>query len=194
MKIQTSSVTLWLIAVCVVVFIIQQFTNITDALSFTPATALSQPWTFVTAIFLHASITHILFNMLALFFFGIYLERRISKRSFILIFFLAGIIGNIWYMLTSTDPMISALGASGAIYGIMGTLAVLEPKSTVFVYGIPMPMFAAAIVWFGLNFFGLLGPDIGYGAHIGGLVFGIAAGFYFRFRLRRNVLIFKQTY
>ncbi len=194
MKIQNISVTLWLIAICAIVFAIQQFTNITDTLLFTPATALSQPWTFVTAIFLHASITHILFNMMALFFFGIYLEKKISKRNYLLIFFLAGIIGNILYMLTATDPTISALGASGAIYGIMGTLAVLEPKSVVFVYGIPMPMFVAAILWFALNFFSLLGPDIGYGAHIGGLIFGIAAGFYFRFRLRKNVLIFKQTY
>jgi hypothetical protein len=194
MKFKNISVTLWLIAVCVVVFIIQQFTNITDIISFTPATALSQPWTFVTAIFLHASITHILFNMMALFFFGIYLEKRISKRSFILIFFLAGIIGNIEYMLTSSDPTISALGASGAIYGIMGTLAVLEPKLTVFVYGIPMPMFVAAIFWFVLNFFGLLGPNIGYGAHIGGLVVGVVAGFYFRSRLRKNAFIFQQTY
>lgn len=194
MKLGNISVTLWLIAICVVVFILQQFINITDALSFTPGTALYQPWTFVTAIFLHASVTHILFNMIALFFFGIYLERKISKRNYLLIFFLAGIIGNIEFMITATDPTISGLGASGAIYGIMGTLAVLEPTSVVFVSGIPMPMFVAVIVWFLLNFFGLLGPGIGYGAHIGGLVVGIIAGFYFRRQLNKNAFIFKQTY
>ena len=194
MKIENISVTLWLIAICVVVFIFQQFTNITDTLSFTPAFALFQPWTFVTSIFLHASTTHILFNMIALFFFGIYLEKRISKRNYLLIFFLAGIIGNIGYMVSAPNSTISGIGASGAIYGIMGTLTVLEPTSTVFIYGMPMPMFVAAIVWFLLNFFQLLGPGIGYGAHVGGLLFGIIAGFYFRNQLRKNILIFKQTY
>lgn len=196
MKFEQSSITLWLIAICVVVFVIQQiFPDVTDALSFTPASAFSSPWTFVTAIFLHANVTHILFNMIALFFFGIYLERKISKRNYILIFFLAGIIGNIGYMISSPGSDIPGLGASGAIYGIMGTLTVLEPTTTVFIYGIPMPMFVAAIVWFATEFFGLFVPsDIAHGAHLGGLFVGIIAGLYFRNQLRKNVFIFKQTY
>lgn len=194
MKIKNTSVTLWLIAICVVVYIIQQLVPSVNSLIFTPATALSQPWTFITSIFLHANPTHIISNMIALFFFGTYLERRISKTNYLVIFFLAGIIGNIAFMLTASDPMISGLGASGAIFGIMGTLAVLEPTSVVFVYAIPMPMFVAAIVWFLLNFFGLLGPGIGYEAHIGGLLVGVIAGLYFRNQLRKNIFIFKQTY
>lgn len=192
MKLTQMSVTLWLIAICVIVFIFQKIVpSLTDVFSFIPASALFTPWTFVTAIFLHANSIHIASNMIALFFFGIYLERKISKASFIAIFLLSGIIGNIVFMLTASDPTISGLGASGAIFGIMGTLTVLEPRSTVFVSGIPMPMFVAAILWFFLNFFQLLGPGIGYGAHIGGLLFGIATGFYYRNKIsKKNAFIF----
>jgi len=190
------SITVWLIAVCVIVFILQQiFPSITDSFSFTPIYAFSQPWTFVTAIFLHADPTHILLNMIALFFFGIYLEQKISKRDYILIFLAAGIIGNVGYLLTAPSANVPGLGASGAIYGIMGTLTVLAPKAIVFVYGIPMPMFVAAIFWFLLEFFGLFSPsDIAHGAHIGGLFFGLIVGLYYRSRSKNQVFIFKQAY
>jgi membrane associated rhomboid family serine protease len=196
MKFGNFSVTFCFIAICVLVFIIQQFSDITDYLSFTPAFAYSRPWTFVTAIFLHADITHILFNMIALFFFGIYLEKKISKKSYIFIFLLAGIIGNVGYYFSAPDSSIPGLGASGAIYGIMGTLTVLAPTAVVFVYGIPMPMFVAAIFWFLLEFFGLFAPsDIAHGAHLGGLFVGIILGVYFRLQMRKsNAFIFRQKY
>jgi membrane associated rhomboid family serine protease len=127
--------------------------------------------------------------MIALFFFGIYLEQRISKRSYVLIFLLSGIIGNVGYMFTSPAD-ISGLGASGAIYGIMGTLTVLTPRAVVFIYGIPMPMFVAAIFWFVSEYFGLFTPDnIGHGAHLGGLAVGIISGIYFRNKLSKNAFI-----
>lgn len=189
-----ANITLSLIGICIVVFIIQQFVDITDSLSFTPAFALSRPWTFVTAIFLHADITHILFNMIALFFFGTFLERRISKKSYILVFFIAGIVGNIGYIFTAPGSTVPGLGASGAIYGIMGALTVLVPTAVVYVYGIPMPMFVAAIFWLVIEFFGLFAPsDIAHGAHLGGLFIGILMGFYFRMQLRKNVFI-KHNY
>ena len=195
MKFEQVSITLSLIAVCALVFIIQQILPITDALSFTPSQAFYMPWTFVTAIFLHASVTHILFNMIALFFFGIYLERKISKKNYLLIFFIAGIVGNIGYILTAPTPDTPGLGASGAIYGIMATLAVLEPTSIVFIYGIPVPMFMAAIFWFVSEYFGLFTPsDVANGAHLAGLFVGVAAGFYFRYKLRKNAFIFNRTY
>jgi hypothetical protein len=196
MKSWQSNITLWLIAICVVIFIFQQiFPSITDYFSFTPAFAYSRPWTFITAIFLHADITHILFNMIALFFFGTYLEQRISKKNYIFIFFAAGIIGNIGYAISAPGSNIPGLGASGAIYGIMGTLTALAPTTVVYVYGIPMPMFVAAIFWFLIEFFGLFAPSgIAHGAHLGGLFVGIIIGIYFRSKIPKNVFISRQTY
>jgi len=125
-------ITFGLIAVCVIIFVIQNLVGL-DQFAFTPATAFSEPWTLVTAMFLHADINHIFFNMFALFIFGIYLEGIVSEKTYLLIFFLSGILGNFGYMLTAFDSMIPAVGASGAIYGLIGTLAAMRPKAVVYV-------------------------------------------------------------
>jgi len=164
-----------------IVFIFQNIFNLDD-FAFTPAYAFSRPWTFVTAMFLHANLTHLFFNAFALLMFGSYLESRVTRPTFISIYFLGGILGNIGYMLTSSDPFIPGIGASGAIYGIMGALAVLAPKSVVFVYGIPMPMIAALFLWGALEVFGVFVPtgNIASGAHLFGLIVGVAFALYLR--------------
>jgi hypothetical protein len=177
------------IIACTAVFLIQQ-TGIFDwqLFAFTPALALERPWTFVTSIFLHADFSHIFFNMFALFMFGIVLENKIGSKHFIIIFFLSGIIGSVGYMITASDPMIPAIGASGAIYGILGALAVVMPLMTVWVVGIPMPMIVAAVVWIALEVFGMFSPSsIAHGAHLGGVVVGIIYGIYLRMSERREL-------
>ncbi len=173
------------IAVCVVAFLIQQVTDLWVYFSFIPAYAPHYPWMFVTSIFLHASVAHLFFNMLALFFFGIYLEPMIGRRRFIALFFASGIIGNIGYMFTAASPYDPAIGASGAIYGVIGTLATLAPLAIVFVGFLPMPMFLAAAGWAFLAFVGLFEPStIAVGAHLGGMGLGVAYGVYLRIRYR----------
>ena len=175
------------IGVCVAMFITQQITEDWVYLAFFPVLAADAPWTFLTSIFLHADISHLFFNMLALFFFGSSLERRIGGRALAVLFLASGIIGNIGYMITSVDPTIPVIGASGAIYGVMGALAVLAPLMMVFIYGmIPIPMILAAAVWGFLDFISLTSPSgIAYGAHLGGLFAGVLVGVYFRFLSRR---------
>lgn len=164
-----------------VIFILELLNqNIMETFSFAPAFALQEPWTFVTAIFLHYDVEHIFFNMLALFMFGTLLESRIGSKKFLLIFFLSGILGNVGYMLTSLNSQIPALGASGAIYGIMGTAAVLMPLAIVYI-GVPLPMIIAAFVWGITEFTGLFVPsDIAHGAHLLGLGVGILYGIFLR--------------
>ena len=82
---------------------------------------LAQPWVFITSCFLHGDIMHLFFNSFALLMFGPYLEREIGARNFVILFFLAGIAGNITYFLTivmGIIPPVPALGASG--YGPQG--------------------------------------------------------------------------
>ncbi len=169
--------------IAVVVFLLQ-LTNIFDwrFFAFTPALALQQPWTFITSIFLHANFTHLFFNMFALLMFGLPLESRIGSRSFLVIFFISGIVGSIGYVLTAGDPLIPAIGMSGSIYGIMGTLAMLMPGAMVFIGGFfPMPMIFAVFFWGISEFLGLFAPSaIARGAHIGGLSVGILYGLYLR--------------
>ena len=150
--------------------------------SFVPLLAFDMPWMFVTSIFLHADLSHLLFNMFSLLIFGIYLERMVGQRLFLILFFVAGIIGNVGYILTSSNALIPAIGASGAIYGVMGTLAVLAPFLLIFIYGIiPLPMIIAAGAFAALDIMGLLVPSgIAHGAHLAGMVVGIGVGLYLR--------------
>jgi membrane associated rhomboid family serine protease len=177
-----SNWTVVLIVLCIVAFVFQNITNSWIYLAFFPGMALSAPWIFVTSIFLHADLSHLFFNMIALFFFGTSLERMIGGRAFVTLFFLSGIIGNLGYLLTSTDPYTPAIGASGAIYGVMGALATLAPFMLVYIYGLlPLPMIAAAVLWGILDFAGLFGPSgIAHGAHLGGLFVGFFFGLYQR--------------
>jgi len=156
-------------------------------LAFFPAFAFYEPWTFITSIFLHADFLHLFFNLFALFFFGIYLERVIGSGSFAALFILSGIVGNLGYLLTSSDPYIPAIGASGAIYGIIGTLAVIAPSLLVYIYGfIPVPMALAAAIWALIDIAGLSMPTgIAHGAHLGGMIVGLIYGAYLRVRVRR---------
>ena len=174
------------ILVILIFFIYQLASDTWIYLAFFPAFAFYEPWTFITSIFLHADFLHLFFNLFALFFFGIYLERIIGNGSFAALFIVAGIVGNLGYLLTASNPFIPAIGASGAIYGIIGTLAVIAPSLLVYIYGfIPVPMALAAFIWVLMDVAGLFMPTgVAHAAHLGGMVVGLIYGAYLRVRSR----------
>ncbi len=181
--------TLSFLLICTAVFILQVLDAFDWTLfAFIPAYALERPWTFVTSMFMHADLSHLFFNMFALFVFGLPLERILGSQRFFVLYFTAGILGSVGYMITSSDPFIPAIGASGAIYGLMGTLAIMMPELTVFVGGfVPMPMVFAVFFWTISEFLGLFVPsNIARGAHLAGLFLGIAYGFYLRKQQEKN--------
>jgi hypothetical protein len=164
---------LWLSVACIVIFVLQQIIP-----SFTGIFVLEQGkavemWRFVSAIFLHGGTGHLIANLFALALFGIILEGFIGSRKFLLVFFASGIFANlvaVWFY-----P--SSLGASGAIYGILGALIIIRPMMTVWVSGIPMPMMIAGIVWVAGGVFGLFYPnDVGHIAHLSGIGIGLIFG------------------
>ena len=186
---------LWLSLICVIVFVLQNLINGFTDLFVLNLSALYgfQLWRFVTSIFLHGGIVHLLYNLFALLFFGFILERKIGSRNFLIVFFASGIVGNI----IAVNFYPSSLGASGAIYGVLGCLAIINPMMMVFAFGILMPMFVAAIVWIigdVMGVFGFGGSDVGYIAHLGGVFVGILIGIIFRAlfvqRKRRDEKIF----
>ncbi len=179
--------TLTLIGINLLVFFAQLFVPLMQ-FAFVPVTAFSEPWTFVTSIFMHAGFSHLFFNMFALFIFGLSLESRISQRGFLIIYFIAGIVGNLAYLYTDPLSTTPAVGASGAIYGVMGILAVLAPGMMVFVGGLyPLPMILVAIFYAYSNFVGLFSPSgIAYQAHLGGLFIGVIVGIYLRLQNRKQ--------
>lgn len=163
-----------LAAVCIAVFVLQlAFPQITDNLALVSAEALQKPWMFLTSIFLHGGLEHLLYNMFALALFGSILEKIIGGRNFLTIFFVSGLLasfGSFFFYEAS-------LGASGAIFGLLGALAVLRPKMIIWLYGIPMPMFFAIFIWAAGDLIGLFYPSgIANAAHLAGLAVGIAFG------------------
>ena len=167
-------IALILCGVCVIVFLVQTaLPDVTDSFILISADAASRPWILVTSIFLHGSAEHLLGNIFALGLFGSILEKLIGTRKFIAMFFVSGIVsGTVSLMFYA-----ASLGASGAIFGLLGMLAALRPKMMVWTYGVPMPMFMAAGFWLLLDIAGVFYPtSIANMAHISGLIFGAAIG------------------
>lgn len=135
-------------------------------------------WTMITNMFLHAGFWHFFTNMLTLFFFGNYLIRLIGNRYFFIIYFLAGLLGNVFYLWLG-EPISLAIGASGAVFGIAGALTMLRPKLKVFIFPIPVPI-PLWIAVLGVGVFLSFSSGVAWEAHLGGLLLGLGAGYLFR--------------
>ena len=133
-------------------------------------------WQFVTYMFMHGGIWHLLFNMLALFMFGSPVERRIGTREFVLFYFLVGTLSGIasYFFFYFTGQNIMLLGASGAIYGVMLLFSVFFPSAGVLLFGIiPMRASMLVLLYFFIEFFGSVfsSGSIGHATHLFGLLF-----------------------
>lgn len=147
-----------------------------------PASFLNRPWTIVTSLFVHNGLWHIVANMLTLYFFGGYLGRVIGERRFLIVYFAGGILGSVLYILLA-PPFSIAVGASGAIFALGGALAVMRPKLKVLIFPIPIPLPLWVAVIGGFFVMSFL-PFIAWQAHLGGLILGLIAGYFFRKRER----------
>ena len=147
-----------------------------------PASFLLRPWTIVTNLFIHAGLWHIIANMLTLFFFGNAVLRLVGTGRFLIVYFGGGILGNILFILLAPSFSI-AVGASGAVFALGGALTMMRPKLRVFIFPIPVPLPLWVAVIGGFLILSLL-PYIAWQAHLGGLILGLVAGYFFRKRER----------
>ncbi len=166
-------IALLLCGICIGIFVLQALLpSFTDLISLSQA-SWWQPWRFVTALVAHGSLGHLLYNIFALALFGSILEVLLGGRKFLAVFFSTGIVANVLALLVYPN----SLGASGAIFGIIGTLVILRPGMVVFAFGLPMPMFIAAALWAIGDIIGLFVPsNIGNVAHLAGLALGLLCG------------------
>ncbi len=165
-----------LTGIAVVVFALQTIPGFTE-LFFLDAGAWQEVWRFITSIFLHGDLPHLLYNGFALVLFGSILERLIGGKKFLIVFFVSGILAN----LVSVNFYQASLGASGAVFGIIGALIIVRPGQMVWAFGLPMPIFIAGILWVIGDVIGLFVPSgIANIAHLSGLGFGLVLGFWFR--------------
>lgn len=137
-----------------------------------------QLWRFITYQFLHGSITHILFNMLGLFFLGPTLERHWGSKKFLMFYLGCGVAGGLFYPVLvavgflQVAPMI---GASGAILGMLAACAILFPHFIVFILFFPVPIRIAAIICILIATATILSRGANAGgeaAHLGGMAAG----------------------
>jgi membrane associated rhomboid family serine protease len=160
-------------------------------LSFSQGTAF-EPWRWLTSLFMHASASHLFFNMLGLYFFGKILEEEVSGRWFLAIFFASGLLGNLAFMFTGTLPVV---GASGAMFGVMGAAMLLNPLKRVYMYVFPLPLGIVAVSFVILEtlvvyFQPAQFSNIAHVSHVAGMVAGsLYALFYETRRALKGALV-----
>jgi membrane associated rhomboid family serine protease len=130
-----------------------------------PAVAQGDWWRLVTAMFLHGFLLHIAMNMLALWWIGQPVEQYLGRTRFVLLYFASGLAGSAGALLQA--PHTVTVGASGAIFGILGAMLVLEWNLTGRLTGPAMTMIVLNLaISFGFS-------GISWGGHVGGLIGGI---------------------
>jgi rhomboid protease GluP len=131
-----------------------------------------QIYRLITCMFLHSGIMHLLFNMYALYILGAQVERYYGKRRFLLIYFLSGLMGSLFScVFMKTNIFGISIGASGAIFGLMGSIAYFTYYYRATLQGTLREQIIPVIV---LNLvLGMLIQSIDLFAHIGGLIGGL---------------------
>jgi membrane associated rhomboid family serine protease len=134
-------------------------------------------WQLVTYIFLHGGITHILFNLLALWMFGGELESLWGSRKFLRYFLFCGIGAGICTVILTPYQFIPVIGASGAIYGILLAFGWLFPNRLIYIYFLfPIPAKYFVIIFGLIELFSSMqgtGGGVAHLTHLGGLLFGL---------------------
>ncbi|MBU1694142.1 MAG: rhomboid family intramembrane serine protease [Verrucomicrobia bacterium] len=140
-------------------------------------------WTPLTYLFLHGSVMHVLLNMLILFFLGPETERFLGARKFVLLYLVSGVLGGIGWVLIERSPLVPCIGASGAVFGVLGAFAALFPEQPVtvlvfFILPVTLKAWLLAVILGVVELMYLISPGTGnvaYAAHLAG---GLAGYFY----------------
>jgi rhomboid-like protein len=142
-------------------------------------------WTLVTSAFSHNMFFHIFINMYVFYGFGAVLENHLGSKRFLIFYLVAGVVASLSHCLVSTyllgQPDLPALGASGAVAGVILLFSLIYPYERILVLGlIPVPAIWGAVVIVGLDVWGLVSQSkgesslpIGHGAHLGGALTGL---------------------
>lgn len=148
--------------------------------------------TLVTSMFLHGGWMHLLGNMLYMYIFADNVEATVGHLSFVLFYFLGGLAAGLCHLYFNLGSSVPAVGASGALSAVMGAYIVMFPRSNIRGYLIFFAINVPAWVFLGFWFWqqssagyaslsDSAGTGIAWWAHIGGFVFGVLAGLYFRY-------------
>ena len=150
-------------------------------------------WTFITSMFMHGGFFHLFVNMLSLLFIGSLVEKILGRKRYFLFYLITGLFAGLFFVLSSLffpAENTFAVGASGALFGLIGLLVLLTPNLPVFVMFIPIPIkmkYAAPGILILLWFISIAGNvPIGNTAHLGGLLAGLAYGIYLKNKYKKK--------
>ena len=166
---------------------------------FLPDNMASDVQTMLLSMFLHGGWAHFLGNMLYLWIFGDNVEDRMGHAVYLIFYLLSGVAATLAHAFLSPESTVPAIGASGAISGVLGAYLVIFPRARVitliplgfFLRMAELPALTVLGMWFVLQLLSgtasLAAPSaqeggVAWWAHIGGFVFGMALGFLFRGR------------
>lgn len=192
MSLTQAPITLTLLIANVVISLYALFgdQSIIDRYSFRPHRVWHhrEGYRLLSGAFLHGGLGHLLFNMITLFFFGPVLEAVLGGTSYLLIYFGAALTSDLWPLFKyREDPVYAAVGASGAISGVLFAFSLLFPLEKLYLFfipiGIPAALFAVAFVAYsyyaanqpesGGSLFGRIAHEAHLGGALGGLLITI---------------------
>ena len=173
-------------------------------------------WTILTSMFLHADLMHLGGNMLYLYIFGDNVEDAFGHLRYLLFYLACGVGATVWHIASimislpaarALSLAIPAVGASGAISGVLGAYMVLYPHARIrtlviswFVHVITVPAYYYIGIWFiyqlAMGLFSLTGlfSNIAFWAHVGGFVTGVAAVKLLGVKPRRRRVVYRIYY
>jgi membrane associated rhomboid family serine protease len=167
---------------CVIVWLLQILPGspVTQALIYYPPFTYTQPWRMITSVFAHSpsSILHILFNMFSLFVVGPLVETMLGRARYLALFLITGFAGSVAVLLLA--PGTPVLGASGAIFGLLGAFFVISRK----LGGNSTQLLIIIVLNLAIGF--LPGTNVAWQAHLGGVIVGAALGLIYLATRRRN--------
>lgn len=152
-------------------------------------------WTFLTSMFMHAGFFHLFANMISLVFIGSLVQKIIGTKRFVFFYLIAGLFAGLFFVASGlvfpSDLNTYAVGASGALFGLVGLLILLTPNLPVYAMFIPIPI---KMKYAGIGMLVLLwlisiagNVPIGNMAHLGGLIVGLVYGIYLRNKFPNKV-------
>lgn len=154
--------------------------------------SMNRLYTFVTSMFVHADFIHLIGNMYYLWLFGDNIEDELGPLKFTIFYFLCGIFGGIVFCIIDYNKTIPAVGASGAISGILAAYLILYPKAPLEIFWLggvrEIPAIYYLLFWiiFQLLFAFILPIGIAYWAHIGGFLSGLSLIYLFKIIKRKT--------
>ncbi len=159
-------------------------------------------WTFITSMFMHGGFFHLFVNMLSLLFIASLVEKILWPKRYLWVYLATGLFAGLFFVLSSlifTDNFNTyAVGASGALFGLIGLLMLLTPDLPVYIMFIPIPIkikYAAPGILVLLWIISAVGDvPIGNTAHLGGLLLGLAYGMYLRKKYKNKTQYIRKQF